>query len=103
MTLLVSNPSRILTSAVAGSPVAKVIAPTNALAKIIYDKARVDRVENEVSKYIISADLSTTDFGSANVKVCSDYKLDVKLKCKSKSRYWPDEQKSYYIISCINS
>ena len=74
---LVTNQA-ILKSGIVNATTGRVTSPTATTYDAIIDRAKVNKLKN--SKYfIIKARTSTTNAGTTNVKIYSDYKLDVKL------------------------
>ena len=68
----------ILNSAMVNSTTGKVISPTSTIYDGVLSKSRLSNLET--SKFLlIKAIANTTNGGSTNVKIYSDYKIDVKM------------------------
>lgn len=72
----------IMPSAMVSSTTGKVTAPARNTSDFTFNKTRSDHLTN-AKKIIIKGVASTTNNGSSNVKIYTDYKLDVKLGAKA--------------------
>ena len=68
----------LLKSGVVNLTTGRVTSPTETIYDATFDKTRLQKLKN-ATKIIIHAIASTTNAGTTDVKIYSDYKLDVKL------------------------